>query len=325
MSYVSHFQNLIEKELQLIIQEMDKKSLYAPISYVLSIGGKRIRPALCLSASALFDAASVDNCIAPALGIEIFHNFTLLHDDIMDNSLMRRNHPTVHVKWNKQAAILSGDAMMVKAYQYISKSPPSVLLPILNIFNRTSLEVCEGQQLDMEFEDRHDVSEKEYIEMIGLKTAVLLGASLHIGALIGGASDRELDLLYQFGLAIGISFQLQDDWLDTFGNSETFGKDIGGDIVSNKKTLLLIYALNSLSGSALRELKAWILKKEFDREEKISVVRNLYEEANVSVFAKNMMNKYYQRSLDLLNRVGGNTEIKNDLASFATELMKRSR
>ncbi len=273
----------------------------------------------------LYDGEKVPLSLYPALGLEVFHNFTLLHDDIMDGSEMRRNQPTVHKKWNDNTAILSGDAMMILAYQLISRSPQTALVPVLELFSQTGLEVCEGQQYDMLFESRNDIKESDYIEMIRLKTAVLLGASLKTGAIIGGASPEAAKHLYLFGIDAGISFQLQDDWLDVFGDAATFGKNIGGDIVTNKKTFLLINALNNLSPAGKKELQLWLNKKDFDREEKITAVRNLYEDANVSINAKKRMNAYYENSLLHLKKAGGPSAIQEELRTFAQQLMDRSR
>lgn len=325
MSIIKGFQQEIETALSNLATEKEPTGLYAPVAYVLSLGGKRIRPALCMASCALFDSHRVPDALNPALGIEVFHNFTLLHDDIMDGSQMRRNNPTVHVKWNNNTAILSGDAMLIMAYQLIANAPFSVLNPVLDVFSKTALEVCEGQQLDMDFETRQDVTEDEYLEMIRLKTAVLLGASLKIGALIGGASMQAANLLYSFGSNVGISFQLQDDCLDVFGDSDAFGKSIGGDIACNKKTYLLISALNMLTGSSKQELNKWISKKDFDLHEKVAAVRNLYNEANVSAKAKAMMNYYHQNAIMQLDLINGAKDIKEELKELAFNLMERSR
>ena len=325
MSIINGFQKKVEEALGALNFPQGPVGLYDPVSYVLSLGGKRIRPALCLTACSLFEEKKLADCLNPALGLEVFHNFTLLHDDIMDGSAMRRNQPTVHVKWNNNTAILSGDAMLIMAYQLIARTPASALTPVLGVFSQTALEVCEGQQFDMDFESRMEVSESEFLEMIRLKTAVLLGASLKIGALIGGAGEVAANKLYQFGCDIGVSFQLQDDWLDVFGNDQDFGKAIGGDIINNKKTYLLISALNTLTGSARKELEGWISKKEFDRNEKIIAVRNLYATANVSAKAKRLMNAYYENAICQLDQIDGSHAIKEELKAFAHGLMERSR
>ena len=243
------------EDLQSIISEAVQKldfpgypaKLYEPISYILSLGGKRMRPALLLMACELF-GGDVNKAISPALAIEVFHNFTLMHDDIMDNAPLRRGKTTVHERWNKNVAILSGDVMLIEGYKLMMQVEDRLLRPILDIFNTTAVGVCEGQQLDMEFETRDVVDINEYINMIRLKTAVVLGGALKIGALIGGAPAKDADLLSQFGVQLGVAFQLQDDILDVYGDPEKFGKQVGGDIISNKKTFLLIKALELAKG-----------------------------------------------------------------------------
>jgi len=325
MNLLETFRAQIESELVTLTQKCKPAGLYDPIAYVLSLGGKKIRPALCMLGCSLYNKEKVSKSLYPALGLEVFHNFTLLHDDIMDGSEMRRNQPSVHKKWNDNTAILSGDAMMILAYQLISKTPSDVLKPVLDLFSQTGLEVCEGQQYDMDFETRDDITVSDYIEMIRLKTAVLIGASLKTGAIIGGANSKEAVSLYNFGIDVGISFQLQDDWLDVFGDESTFGKNIGGDIVTNKKTFLLITALNNLSSAGRKELQAWLDKKDFDRTEKVAAVRNLYDDANVSNIAKNLMNEYHSAALLHLERAGGSHDIQEELKSFALQMMERSR
>ena len=238
---------------------MEQKAgkLYRPIDYVLSMGGKHLRPSLMLMACNIF-SEDIAPAIKPAIGIEIFHNFTLLHDDIMDKADSRRGKPTVHKKWEENVAILSGDAMLIKAYQYISTCPEKRLSKILEVFSQTAIEVCEGQQYDMDFEKESLVTEEMYLKMIRLKTAVLLGASLKIGAIIGGANQHEANCLYDFGINIGIAFQLKDDLLDVYGNSKKFGKTIGGDITCNKKTFLLIRTINKANEKEKEELEKWL-------------------------------------------------------------------
>src|SRR5574344_397197 len=233
------------------------QGLYNPIEYVLSPGGKRIRPVLMLMAYNLY-RDDVEAIFGPATAIEVYHNYTLLHDDLMDRADMRRGKATVHKVWNDNAAILSGDAMLVLAYQYMARVKTDCLKPVMDLFSKTALEICEGQQLDMEFETRHDVTEEEALEMIRLKTSVLLAASLKIGALLGGASSADANALYDFGMHMGVAFQLKDDWLDVYGDPAVFGKKIGGDILCNKKTYMLIQALRSAKGDQLNELNDWI-------------------------------------------------------------------
>ena len=261
----------VEHEISQLSFEYPPKSLYDPIEYILSLGGKRIRPALALMACNLYKE-NIDNVINPALGVEVFHNFTLLHDDLMDKADKRRNKPTVHKVWNDNTAILSGDAMLIAAYQLIGKTEPDYLKEVFDLFTETALEICGGQQYDMEFESRMDVTEPEYIEMIRLKTAVLLACSLKIGAITGGASKEDAANLYDFGINIGLAFQLQDDLLDVYGDTATFGKNIGGDITCNKKTFLLIHAFELASPEQKAVLNDWIGKTTFVAAEKSEVV-----------------------------------------------------
>jgi geranylgeranyl diphosphate synthase type II len=261
----------------------------------------------------------------PALGLEVFHNFTLLHDDIMDRSDVRRNHATVHKKWDDNTAILSGDLMLIKSYELISKSPVGVLPQILEVFNKTAIEVCEGQQFDMEFEKTTDVTEEGYLDMIRLKTAVLIGASMKIGGILGGGSLRDCGHLYRFGQDIGMAFQLQDDWLDVFGNEEDFGKPIGNDILNNKKTFLLISALNRLEEEPRKQLLSWLERKEYNADEKIAAVIQLYNKAGVSEIVTKKRDEFFFRSLENFEKINGNQEIKKEIENFAHKLMARAR
>ena len=257
----------ISTEIDQLNWNKEPRELYEPIDYVLSMGGKRIRPALTLMASNLYQD-DVQSAINTALGIEVFHNFTLLHDDIMDRADVRRGRPTVHKKWNDNTAILSGDVMQIAAYQLIAKTPAHCLKQVLDLFSQTAAEICEGQQYDVVFENCDIVKADEYLEMIRLKTAVLLGCALKCGALIGGAGEEDAQNLYDFGINIGLAFQLKDDLLDVYGDEATFGKKIGGDILCNKKTYLLIHALKLAIGDTKEELKKWlnISKDEFSEE-----------------------------------------------------------
>lgn len=298
------------------------KGLYDPIKYVLSLGGKRIRPTLMIMAYELFKE-NADSILDQAAGIEIYHNFTLLHDDLMDCADKRRGNPTVHIKWDSNTAILSGDAMTVLAYQYLSNCNNEYLSKVLEIFNKTAREICEGQELDMEFEQRNDVSEQEYIEMIRLKTAVLLAASLRIGATLAGASDEDAEQLYQFGIQIGLAFQLQDDYLDVYGNVKNFGKNIGGDILCNKKTYLLIKALSVADDAQQKELSKWLSKREFDPKEKITTVTNIYTQLNISSYCNKIIQDYYTEGIECLKRVSTSKEKKQALKAYAQKLMHR--
>ncbi|MCT4586523.1 MAG: polyprenyl synthetase family protein [Carboxylicivirga sp.] len=324
MYKITDLQKLVEKELSQQQFVVEPKGLYEPIEYVMGMGGKRIRPTLCLAGCYLF-SDDVEKALRPSLSLEIFHNFTLLHDDIMDNADVRRNQPTVHKKWDENTGILSGDAMLIKAYQYASEINGNQLKPVLDLFSQTAIEVCEGQQYDMEFETRDDVKVEDYLTMIRLKTAVLLAASLKTGAIIGGASEQDADLLYQFGENIGLAFQLQDDFLDVYGNIETFGKAIGGDIVANKKTFLLLNALQLASGSLHHELMTWINASEFNADEKIEKVRSIYSSLNVDKLAKEKMTFYFDKAIDALKQVNGRESMKEELRQFAIQLIERSR
>jgi geranylgeranyl diphosphate synthase type II len=315
-------QDIINIEIEKLEIGSRPEELYLPIRYALDTGGKRLRPVLVLAAYNLF-YDDIHEAIAPALAIEIFHNFTLLHDDIMDKADLRRNRPTVHKKWNENIAILSGDAMLIKAYDLILMSPGKFLPDILKLFNQTAAEVCEGQQYDMNFEQRFDVSEKEYIEMIRLKTSVLIAASLKMGALCAGASDNDATNLYEFGLKFGLAFQLQDDYLDTYGNPEKFGKKIGGDIVANKKTFMLIKALELAEGKTSEKLSNLLSNKNIDDKQKIDSVTEIYNELNIKSLAKQKMEDYYKQSIDALNSVTVEQAKKSQLIEFADKLMIR--
>jgi len=314
----------IEEAIRKIPFDMKPVTLYEPIRYALSVGGKRIRPMLVLLATDMF-GQEIEVSVKPAIGIEIFHNFTLLHDDLMDNSDMRRGMPTVHKKWDASTAILSGDAMLIESYKYVASVPPAVLPEIMSLFSKTAMEVCQGQQLDMDFEKRTDVSESEYLEMIVLKTAVLLACSLKMGALLAGASPRDAELLYTFGINIGLAFQLKDDLLDVYGDAKTFGKNIGGDIVSNKKTYLLIKALKTAGDGQRTELLKWISAEKFDKNEKIESVKNIYNDLNLKSISENLIEKYYLAALDCLSFVHVADERKKELISLSENLMYRDK
>ncbi|ERI80924.1 polyprenyl synthetase [Bacteroides pyogenes F0041] len=298
------------------------EGLYQPIEYVLSLGGKRIRPVLMLMAYNLYkeDIASV---YAPATGVEVYHNYTLLHDDLMDRADLRRGKPTVHKIWNDNTAILSGDAMLVMAYQYMTDCAPEYLKEVLDLFSRTALEICEGQQMDMEFEFRKDVSEAEYLDMIRLKTAVLLASALKIGAILAGASALDADFLYQFGVRIGIAFQLRDDLLDIYGDTEVFGKKIGGDILCNKKTYMLIKALERVDELERKNLNFWLDAETFDPVEKIQAVTSIYDRLNIRKICENKIREYYDLAMESLNAVSVIEEKKYELKNVVKLLMYR--
>jgi geranylgeranyl diphosphate synthase, type II len=297
------------------------QNLYDPVYYSLSAGGKRIRPVLCLMAAELY-GAKIESILDTACGIEIFHNFTLLHDDMMDNATVRRGYPTVHIKWTNNIALLSGDAMSVIAYKFISQAQN--LKETLDIFSDTALKICEGQQYDMDFESRNDVSVDEYLKMINLKTAVLLAASLKIGAIEANASESDKENIYEYGRNLGMAFQLQDDYLDTFGNVEKFGKNIGGDIVSNKKTFLLIKALELASGNSKEELNHWLEKKEFKTEEKIVAVRKIYDKLEICKQSQTLMDFYFDKAEEFFNKLSISDDKKMALKEFTDSLRERN-
>ena len=298
------------------------KGLYDPVTYVLSLGGKRIRPVLMLMAYNLF-REDVKSILQPATGIEVYHNYTLLHDDLMDRADKRRGKPTVHKVWNDNVAILSGDAMLVLAYQFMAQCPSEKLKEVLDLFTLTALEICEGQQMDMEFEQRNDVSEAEYIEMIRLKTSVLLAASLKIGAVLGGASKGNADYLYDFGVNLGLAFQLKDDLLDVYGDSARFGKNIGGDILCNKKTYLVIKAFEHADKEQASQLDDWFNRKTFDPQQKIEAVTRLYNQIGVRELCEAKIVEYSRRASESLRLLDVPAENKRELEKLMEELMYR--
>ncbi|MDH6344128.1 geranylgeranyl diphosphate synthase type II [Parabacteroides sp. PFB2-12] len=312
----------IESEISRLSLDYPPKSLYDPIEYILSLGGKRIRPALALIACNMY-SDNLDTVINPALGIEVFHNFTLLHDDLMDEADVRRNKPTVHKKWNANAAILSGDAMLIVAYRLIAETEASHLKEVLDLFTQTAAEICGGQQYDMEFESRMDVTEEEYLEMIRLKTAVLLACSLKTGAILGGASKEDADHLYAFGVNIGLAFQLQDDLLDVYGDPKTFGKNIGGDILCNKKTFILINALKRANEDQRKTLTEWIARTEYDAQEKIALFTYIYNELNLKQLVTAKMQTYYQAAIAHLDALQVAPERREVLIEVCNQLLYR--
>ncbi|RNC65893.1 polyprenyl synthetase family protein [Proteiniphilum sp. X52] len=324
MHKISVFEKLIDKAAREVLKDCQPRTLFAPAEYILSMGGKRLRPLLTLMAADLF-GKNAEEVIDPALAVEIFHNFSLVHDDLMDNADLRRGYPTVHKKWNENSAILSGDALVIEAYKYIAKVPAGVLPDILELFTTTAMEICKGQQYDMDFEQRLDVTEEEYVEMIRLKTAVLIACALKIGAIIAGAPAEDADLLYEFGINMGLAFQLKDDLLDVYGNPKTFGKKIGGDILCNKKTFLLIRALKNANDRQREELDRWLTATEYDPDEKIKFVKNIYDELNLKFAVENLIEKYYLASLDYLSSINIADDHKGDLITLAENLMYREK
>ena len=298
------------------------EGLYEPIRYTLSLGGKRMRPLLTLMGAGLFKE-DVHCALHAAKGIELFHNFTLLHDDIMDNAPIRRGKPSVHAKWNSNIAILSGDAMYTEAFRQLAMSPENVLRNVLDVFTKTALEVCEGQQLDMDFETQAKVSIADYLRMIELKTAVLLAASLEIGAICAGAGKEEAKKLYEFGKHVGIAFQLQDDILDVYGDADKFGKQVGGDIVANKKTYLLLKAYELSNKYQQEELLQWSQAGVKDAKEKIEAVKDLYDVLGVKEYAEKEMHKHYAAGIAALESVRADEAKKAVPKKFTDDLMVR--
>jgi geranylgeranyl diphosphate synthase type II len=320
MNPIQELQAQLEQALGTLEMPASPAELYDPIKYTLSNGGKRMRPLLVLIGCKIFND-DVSEAINPALGVEMFHNFTLLHDDIMDDAPLRRGKPSVHKKWDSNIAILSGDAMMVKTYQSFIETRSEVLRPMLRVFNRTAVEVCEGQQFDMNFELRNDVSIAEYLDMIRLKTAVLLAASLQIGGMIGGASKEQSELLYDFGLNAGIAFQLQDDILDVYGESAKVGKQKGGDIICNKKTFLLLKAQELATGNLAKELAEQLGNS--SEQEKVATVTKIYDELKIRQLAEMRMWEFYNKGMASLEKVEGNKNWIEILRQFSHNLMHR--
>ena len=302
--------------------ERKPESLYAPVKYVLSMGGKRIRPTLMLLAYNMFKD-DPERILMQAVGLETYHNYTLLHDDLMDHADLRRGHETVHKRWNDNQAVLSGDTMLVLAYERMAQGLTDKLGEVLSLFTQTALEIGEGQQYDIDFETRNDVSEEEYIEMIRLKTSVLLACALKIGAILGGASQTDADNLYKFGEQIGLAFQLQDDYLDVYGDPKVFGKAVGGDIASNKKTYMLINAFNCADDRQRKELQRLIGTEAFDRDEKVAAVTALYNEIGIDKMAKDKMDFFFEQSKRYLDAVSISEERKLELRAYAERMMKR--
>lgn len=322
MNELSDLQALISDAVNKLTFPEHPGQLYDPISYILSLGGKRMRPALLLMACELF-GGDVNKAIPPALAIEVFHNFTLMHDDIMDNAPLRRGKTTVHEKWNQNVGILSGDVMLIEGYKLMMQVDDSILRQVLDIFNETAVGVCEGQQIDMEFEQQNDVRIDEYINMIRLKTAVVLGGALKIGALIGGAPAQDAALLSTFGEQLGIAFQLQDDILDVYGDPEKFGKQVGGDIISNKKTYLLIKALELAKDEDAVELSNLLTATNFDSTEKVTAVTRIYDSLNIRQYAEDAMQAYADKAFEALEQINLPDVQKQYLHDFADGLLVR--
>ena len=298
--------------------------LYEPITYTMDLGGKRLRPVLVLMACEAV-GGDINRALTPAIGLEMFHNFTLLHDDVMDKADIRRGKPTVHVKWDDNTAILSGDAMLTMATQLIAQAPADVMPQVMDLYNRTAMEIYEGQQYDVDFETRNDVTVDEYIEMIRLKTSVLLGCACKMGALIGGADEATAQLFYKVGENLGLAFQLQDDMLDVWGDEATFGKAIGGDIMNNKKTFLLINAMQRATGDHKVELSLWLSTPNASRAVKVPAVTAIYDALNLRSLSLDAINRYNDEALNALNKIAISDEARSEFANFITRLVKRDK
>ncbi len=299
--------------------------LYDPIKYILSLSGKRIRPLLVLMGAKLFGKENLQEVVPASIAIEYFHNFSLIHDDIMDRAPLRRGKATVHQKWNDNVAILSGDALLVKAYLELGKSPSAHIPDLLNVFNKVALEVCEGQQYDMDFEKKTNVSEDDYLNMIRLKTSVLLGGALQMGAILANADQEQQQLIYDFGVNLGIAFQLQDDYLDVYGNPETFGKQVGGDILCNKKTILRIKTEQLLDEESKEEFQKLIDLDTIEDAEKVSRMKNLYAKFEVDKYAEDIKSRYMELAYNKLESIAVSEAQKAELRMLADTLMHRTR
>ncbi|MFZ4572134.1 MAG: polyprenyl synthetase family protein [Bacteroidales bacterium] len=297
-------------------------SLYDPIKYMMDLGGKRLRPLLTLLSCDMF-GGSIQDALAPSMGLELFHNFTLLHDDIMDQAPIRRGKETVYKKWNTNSAILSGDTLFVMAYELVTKTTPALLPQVLELFNDTARKVCEGQQYDMDYEKLHDVSIPDYIQMIRLKTAVLISCSLKLGAIIASAPDEEADMIYAFGENLGLAFQLQDDYLDVFGDVDKFGKEIGNDIVTNKKTFLYLKAFELARGKSLELLKDNFHNNSFSSTEKVEIITRIYKELQIDLLTRSLIDEYYAKALEIIARIDISDDRKQILLEVAGQMVNR--
>ena len=323
----NHIENTVKELFSNLKFTAEPAGLYDPLRYMMEIGGKRIRPRLCLLAYSLFKEEMNQSILGPAAALEVFHSFTLIHDDIMDKADVRRGVPTVYRKWDENTAILSGDVMSIESYKLIAKAPAEVLPQALDLFSTTAAQVCEGQQYDMDFEDEESVPMEAYLKMIGLKTAVLIACSAKMGALIGGADDRTCDLLYRFGYDLGLAFQIADDWLDTYADPDVFGKAIGGDILNNKKSWLLTRAVEK-AGERLTELldaMAMPVASDEQKEAKIRTVIGIYDSLGVGEEAKNEIIRFHDQALAHVEAIGLRPEAVRALEDYAKNLIGRRK
>lgn len=316
-------QEIIETTIYNLSLPKNPGNIYRPIEYILSLGGKRIRPFLTLVSCQMFNG-NINKAIDLALGLEIFHNFTLLHDDILDKAPIRRGKPTTHMVWNTEIALLSGDAMLILAYKFIQKASPEILHQVLELFSKTAIEVCEGQQFDMDYETKEQVTTSEYLEMIRLKTSVLLGCCLKMGAIAAGASAMDTDLIYKAGENLGLAFQLQDDLLDTFGNQDLFGKKIGGDILAGKKTYLYINTLQNLNKEDSAKFLNTLKNNNLAPEYKIETIKNFYIQTHSDSVIKNLIAQYHQNAISLIEEIKIPDKNKAPLLETAGKLLVRN-
>lgn len=323
MQPLSYYQEIISNHFNALIVNEEPANLYEPIKYILSLGGKRMRPVLTLMATEVFDA-DCKKSLAAATAVEVFHNFSLIHDDIMDDAPLRRGNETVHEKWNINTGILSGDAMLILAYQYFEQYEPNIFQELAKLFSKTALEVCEGQQYDVDFETREDVTIPEYLKMIEYKTAVLVGASMKMGAIVAQTSEENKSLIYDFGLNLGIAFQLQDDYLDAFGNPETFGKQVGGDIIENKKTYLYLKAMEFAKPEEKEQLLHLFSIQPNDNTEKINSVKEIFNNTGASQETKNAIEKFTLKAFETLEKMDIKDSKKAVLKAFGEKLMSRN-
>ena len=324
----THIESALKELFENLEFTAEPAGLYDPLRYMMEIGGKRIRPRLCLTTYSLFKDKFCEEILDPASAIEVFHSFTLIHDDIMDKADVRRGVPTVYRKWDENTAILSGDVMSIESYKLIAKAPAAVLPQVLSLFSQTAAEVCEGQQYDMDFENMQHVPMDAYMKMIGLKTAVLIACAAKMGAIIGGASQEQCELLYKYGYDLGLAFQVADDWLDTFGDPKVFGKAIGGDILNNKKTWLMIKALEKASEAervALHHAMEMPLETEQEKAEKIAAVINIYETLGIKEDAKQEIIRLHEQAMGYVAQLGLSDEAVTPLRNYATALIGRNK
>ncbi|MCO6174919.1 polyprenyl synthetase family protein [Flavobacterium sp. NRK F10] len=323
MQTITDYQNSIAEHFNSLDVQKEPANLYSPIQYILNIGGKRIRPMLTVMVADIFNCA-IEKALPAATAVEVFHNFSLIHDDIMDEAPLRRGHQTVHEKWDLNTGILSGDAMLILAYQFFENYEPKIFRQLAKLFSKTALEVCEGQQYDVDFEIREDVTVPEYLKMIEYKTAVLVGAAMKMGAIVAEANEEDANLVYDFGLNLGIAFQLQDDYLDAFGDPETFGKQVGGDIIENKKTYLYLMAMQNAEEDIQRQLQYLFSLKPNDSSEKVELVKNIFRNSRADEMTKLAIREYTDKAMKTLEAIQVAEDKKQVLRAFGENLMNRN-